>query len=67
MVLYFGLWPNIGSFGRLEQNDFHHLYESEEKASPIFRATKLALQRNISHSKKKYLGMFQRVLFLIQQ
>lgn len=58
MALYFGLWLNIGSFGRFEQNHLHHLYESEEKASPTFRASKLALQGNISHSKKQYLSMF---------
>lgn len=45
-------------FGRLEQNQFNHLYENEEKASPTSRATKLALQGNISHSKKNYVSMF---------
>lgn len=44
-------------FGRLEENQFNHLYENEEKASPTSRATNLALQGNISHSKK-YVGMF---------
>jgi len=37
-------------FGRLEQNQFNHLYEREENASPTSRATtagKLVLQGSI--------------------
>lgn len=37
-------------FGRLEQNQFNHLYGSEENASPMYRAAtvgKLVLQGSI--------------------
>lgn len=47
---------HIHFFGRLEQNWFNHLYESEEEnPSPAFRATKvgkLLLQGSILYSRR---------------